>query len=86
MENEIMNYENEVMDTEIDAVEMETERSGMSTGVAMLIGAGLTLATTAVVKLVKKGIAKHKANKELRKPAEGEVVEVTDEEIMEVTK
>lgn len=85
MENEIMNYENEVMDAEIETCEVDTEKSGMSTGVAMLIGAGLTLATTAAVKLVKKIVANAKAKKELRKPAEDQVVEPTDEEIMEVT-
>ena len=63
--NEIMNYEEtEVMD---DVVVAE-EGSGMSTGVAMLIGAGLTLAVGAGVKLVKKGVAWYKAKKELRKP------------------
>lgn len=84
MENEIMNYE-DVMDTEIEVPEMETDNSGMSTGVAMLIGAGLTLATTAIVRLGKKAVAKYKAKKELRKPNEDEIVEVTDEQIEEVT-
>lgn len=84
MENEIMNYE-DVMDTEIDAVEMEAEESGIGTGMAMLIGAGLTLATTAIVRLGKNLYAKHKAKKELRQPEEGEVVEPTEEQIVEVT-
>ena len=61
--NEIMNYEEtEVMD---DVVVAE-EGSGMSTGVAMLIVAGLTRAVGAGVKLVKKGVAWYKAKKELR--------------------
>ena len=84
MENEIMNYE-DVMDTEIEAIEMEAEESGIGTGMAMLIGAGLTLATTAIVKLGKKAYAKYKAKKELRQPEEGDIVEVTDEQIEEVT-
>lgn len=79
--NEIMNYEEEVLETEV----VETEgSSGISTGVAIAIGAGLTLAATAVVKLVKKGIAKYKANKELKKPAEGEEIEPTDEQLVDV--
>lgn len=61
MENEIMNYEEiEAVDGEIEA----GESTGMSTGVAMLIGAGLTCAVGAAVKLVKKGIAAYKAKKE----------------------
>lgn len=84
MENEIMNYEEEVMEPEIEATEIEESNSGLGTGVAMLIGAGLTLATTAVVKLVKTGIAKHKAKKELRLVDEHEFVEPTEEEINEV--
>ena len=63
--NEIMNYEEiDVMD---DAV-MADEGSGIGTGVAMLIGAGLTFAVGAGVKLAKKGIAKWKEKKELKKP------------------
>lgn len=83
MENEIMNYEDEAMDVEV----VETEGGqGISTGAAIAIGAGLTLAATAVVKLVKKGIAAYKAKKALKKPAEGEDIEPTDEQIEEVTK
>jgi hypothetical protein len=84
MENEIMNMDAEVMEPEFDTIEMENENSGIGTGMAMLIGAGLTIATTAAVKLGKKLWAKHKAKKELRKPDEGEIVEPTDEQIMEV--
>lgn len=84
MENEIMNYE-DVMETEVDTMDMASEESGSGTGMAMLIGAGLALATTAVVKLGKKAWAKYKAKKELRQPDEGEIVEVTDEQIEEVT-
>lgn len=60
--NEIMNFEAvDVMDDMI----MEGEGTGISTGGAMLIGAGLTLAIGAGVKLVKNLWARHKAKKEL---------------------
>mgnify|MGYP003291758000 CR=1 FL=1 len=77
--NEIMEME-EVMDYEI--IETEGESSGLSTGGAMLLGAALTAATVAVVKLGKWVWAKCKAHKELRKP-EGDV-EVDDEDIAKV--
>lgn len=86
MENEVMNYEEEIMEPEIEAFEMESESSGMATGVAMLIGAGLAAAGVAVVKLGKKAFAAYKAKKELRLVEEDEFVEVTDEDIMNVTK
>lgn len=85
MEDIIMNEE-EVMDTEMDTIDMEPEDTGMSTGVAMLIGAGLTLAVGAAVKFGKKGIDYIKAKKALRKPEEGSEVEVTDEDIKKVAK
>ena len=84
MEDIIMNEE--VMDTEMDTIDMEPEDTGMSTGVAMLIGAGITLAVGAAVKLGKKGIDYIKAKKALRKPEEGFEVEVTDEDIKKVAK
>lgn len=74
MENEIMNYE-EVMDNEVECDEVETESSGMGTGAAVLLGAGLTLATAAVVKLGKKMFAAIKAKKEAE---EEDFEEVTD--------
>ena len=82
--NEIMSYEDEVLDNEIEVVEMEAEKPGISTGVAIAIGAGLTLAVTAGIKLVKKAIAKHKAKKELRLVDADEFVEPTEEQIVEV--
>lgn len=85
MENEIMNYEEEVMEPEFEIDEVEREESGMSAGVAVLIGAGVTAAGIAAVKLGKKLYAKIKARKELRQPDEDEIVEVTDEDIMDVT-
>lgn len=78
MENEIMNYEEEVMEPEVEIDEAETEDSGISTGVAMMIGAGLTVAATAVVRLGKKAFAAYKAKKEARKANEEDCEEVTD--------
>lgn len=78
MENENMNY-NEVMENEVENDEVETESSGMGTGVAMLIGAGLTAATVAAVKLGKKAIAKFKARKKDQEPVEEDFEEVIDE-------
>lgn len=53
---------------EIEVVEEPEEvtdgRSGMPTGLAMLIGSGLTLAIVAGVKKAKKVFDKHKAKKE----------------------
>ena len=86
MENEIMNYENDVMENEVDVYEAESEGSGISTGLAMLIGAGITAAGVAAVGLGKKLWAKRKANKELRLVDEDDFVEVTDEQIENVTK
>ena len=86
MENEIMNYENEVMENEVDICEMESEESGIGTGMAMLIGAGITAAGVAVVGLGKKLWAKHKAKKELRLVKEEDFVDMSDERVEEVTK
>lgn len=79
--NEIMEM-NETMDVEV--IDMEEERSGLSTGGAMLIGAALTAAAVAVVKLGKKAWAKYKAHKELRLADHD--IEVTDEDIESVVK
>ena len=64
--NEIMNYEEiEVMDDTVVA----DENTGIGTGVAMLIGAGLTFAVGAAVKLGKKVYEAIKAKREeLRQP------------------
>lgn len=78
MENEVMNYD-EAMETEVENDMVETEDSGMSTGVAMLIGAGLTAASVAAVKLGKKVIAKFKARKENQEAIEEDFEDVTDE-------
>lgn len=81
MENEIMNYD----ETAIEEVENndeveEVQNSGMSTGVAMLIGVGLTIATGGLIKLGKKLVNKYKAKKEAQKADESEDYEVVDNE------
>ena len=78
MENEVMNYD-EAMETEVENDMVEAEDSGMSTGVAMLIGAGLTAASVAAVKLGKKVIAKFKARKDNQETVEEDFEDVTDE-------
>lgn len=80
MENEIMNYD----ETAIEEVENndeveEVQNSGMSTGVAMLIGAGLTIAAGGLIKLGKKLVGKYKAKKEAQKAEVEEDYEVVDE-------
>ena len=62
MENNEMNYE-EIMEPEVETLETETEETGMATGVAMLIGAGLAFATTAIAKFGKKAITAYKDRK-----------------------
>ena len=85
--DENMNYEEEeVMEPE-EATEVESEETGMSTGVAMLIGAGLTVAVTAAVKLGKKLVAKFRVKKDLEDTTdERDFVIPSDEEIEDVTK
>ena len=73
--NEIMNFE--AVDMSDDMI-MEGEGTGISTGGAMLIGAGLTLAIGAGIKLAKKGWAYLKAKKELKQPDHEVVVEDQD--------
>lgn len=86
MENEIMEYEDEVMDPEVETTEVESEDTGISTGVAMLIGAGLTVAATAAIKLSKKVIAKIKAKRELEHTDEEDFVDSDEEDVQNVTK
>lgn len=78
---ENMNYE-EVMEPEVETDEVETENSGIGTGMAMLIGAGLTVATTAIIKLGKKAYDKIKSKKESRR-SKDDIEEMTDEEDMD---
>ena len=79
MENEIMNEE--IMETEVDTCDVDSTESGISTGLAMLIGTGLTAASVAAVKLGKKVFASIKAKKARKKTDEEDFVDVTDEEI-----
>lgn len=77
--NELMNLEEiEAMDDVVVA----DEKTGISTGGAMLIGAGLTLAVSAGIKLVRKFIADRKAKKDINKP-DHEVL-VDDEDIEKI--
>lgn len=65
--DENMNYEVEVLDEDnIEEFEVE-EGKELSTGVAMLIGAGLTGAAIGAVKLGKKAWGKIKAKREIAK-------------------
>lgn len=81
MEDNNMNYEDDMM--VMNDEEVTDEGIHLGTGAGMLIGAGLTLAVTAAIKLGKKAYTKIKAKKELRQP--DEEIEPTDEQIHEVT-
>lgn len=72
-ENEMMNINNEEIENDV----VVEEDSGIGTGLAMLIGSGLTLAGIAGVKAFKKVWKKHKAKKIL----ETEVVDLDEEDI-----
>lgn len=89
-ENEIMMTEETTMEP-VYEVEVETEDSGMSTGVAMLIGSGLTLLGLAGVRFGKKAyhrIEAHRARKaEANNVVEGEVIEdIDDDEVVDEPK
>lgn len=78
--------ENEIMVNEevIEEPEVINEETGMSTGMAMLIGSGLTLAIIAGIKQGKKIMDKIKAKKEQPKEAEdSKVIEITNETVIE---
>lgn len=77
MEDE-MNYVEEIMEPEVETEEVETEETGMGTGVAMLIGAGLAFASTAIVKLGKKAYETYKAKKEAKETEEVEAEETEE--------
>ena len=72
--NEIMNEGIETMMEEVVA----DDTTGIGTGVAVLIGAGLTLAVCAGFKLAKKAYAAYKAKKELRQPDNDVYAEAED--------
>lgn len=77
---------NEIMNEGMEIIEevVADKAPGMNPGVAMLIGAGLTLAVGAGIKLVKKGIAALKAKKEAAE--QHDFVDIDDEEVQSVTK
>ena len=83
MENTEM-MEVQEMDNALESEVMVEEHSGMSTGVAVLLGAAATAATVAIVKLGKKVWANITAQKQLRHP--DHEVEVTEDDIETVTK
>ena len=89
MENMEMIEETVAMEPEIEEVyEVETEESSNgNTAMGMLIGAGLALATTAIVKFGKKAWAKWKAKKDDDEATanEHDFVTPSDEEIALVT-
>ena len=78
MENEIMNHE-EDMEQEVEICEVEPEETKMSVGLALLIGAGLTAASIAAVKLGKTVWAKIKTNKKSQKTDEDDSEDVAEE-------
>lgn len=87
MENIMIEENTEVMEPEFDMVELEAEESrGGNTALGMLIGAGVALATTAIVKLGKKVWSKRKSKKEPEAEVdEHDFVVPTEEEIDKVT-
>ena len=85
MENEsmnIMDYDENTAIEEVnnDETEEVQDSSGISTGVAMLIGVGLTIATGGLIKLGKKLVNKYKAKQEAQQADESEDYEVVDDE------
>ena len=80
-ENEIMEV-NEVTEEQPEVI--EEERSGMSTGLAVLIGAGLALAGAKAFKFAKGKYAVLKAKREAAKNTDGSKEEPNDAVIEEV--
>lgn len=79
---ELMRVNEEIEDTDEETEEV-TERSGIGTGKAMLIGSALTLAAIAVGKRVKKIWQAHKAKKEECPVEEEPVIIVAEPELVE---
>lgn len=69
--NEVMLVEEEETNNEPEVI--EEEHSGMSTGLAMLIGGGLALGAVALGKKLKKVWAKRKAQTDASEVVDGEV-------------
>ena len=78
---------NEAMEPTMDIVEASTSNSGKGTIGFIVLGTTMVAGTALAVKGIMwgmKALKNLKANKELRQPEE--VVEITDEQIEEVTK
>lgn len=83
-ENEIMVNE-EVNDVVAIDGPIE-ERTQMSTGTAMLIGSGLTLAVIVGVKKGKKLLAKIRAKKEAsKKENDSDVIDIEEDDVRDIT-
>lgn len=79
MNEEIMEMDQVTEETQPEVV--EEEQSGIGTGMAMLIGAGLTVAGIAAVKYGRKAIGKIKSMRKASKIEDND--EVIDAEIIE---
>ena len=63
-ENEIMNTENEEEQFEIEVVDECEKKTGLPTGLAMIIGSGITVAAYVAVKKLKRLWGKRKEENE----------------------
>lgn len=80
-----MMEENEIMTTEVmEMPEVSEEKSGMNTGLAMLIGGVVTAAGLAGARKIRKVWIAHKAKKAALAASESEVIEGTAEQVSEV--
>lgn len=77
----MMNEENNVMVSEVTNEEPEQfeESSGISTGMAMLIGAGLALAGAKVLKHAKNAYGRFKEKQKSKNEEEPTVIDITDD-------
>lgn len=76
--------DNEIMTTEVTTTEEPEvceEKSGMSTGLAMLIGGAIVAGVYAGGKKLKKVLDKRKAQKEAEQTVESEATEVNSTEV-----
>lgn len=75
-----MMNENEIMVNEevMEEPEVIEEKSGMNTGLAMLIGGVVTAAGIAGAKMLKKAWVAHKTKKEIPSASDFEVIDDTD--------
>lgn len=81
MEDKIMNNEVEFEEIETEETVVADGETGISTGLAMLIGGGLALAGAAGIKKLKKVIANRKAKKAAAaEKTEGDTETASEEE------